>query len=255
MTTTATEATAITAPAKTAKQWAREINAAHGKGIEACIEMARLLAAARDDLEPSGKINWEDFVKNELNINPADARKLEAIARNAWLTKRSNLNALPSAVSTLYELSRGTDEQLEAAKKENKLHPKITADNARKIIGHRPIPRGTPGKARTIDNDTGKDVEDGGKSDGAVKVVDMQRVFDEPQPKKLKPGKGGGKPTASNGAPTNKLMGDTDACVTFIKSIGNPQERKIVLRAIIEQTGFKIVGGELERVEPCGTLH
>jgi len=243
----ANEATQLAAPTKTPKAWAKEINTAHGKGIQACMDMARLLAAARDDLGDS--VNWEEFVKDELNINPSDARKLDAIARNAWLIKRSNLNALPSAVSTLYELSRATDAKLETAKTKNKLHPKITAEEARKIAGHKPIPRGPQSSrraTRTID-ESGKDVDDNGKSDAAQPVGSKVLEYPRGDERNVGTPSGNDRPRATRAqSRAEKDMEGTDACVRFLKAIRNPQERMLAVNSIIEQAGFKIVDGKLE---------
>jgi len=120
----------MTPPAKTRRQWAKEITTAVGDYREAAIEIGRLLVAAKDAL-PHG--DFEKMVKAELPFEPSTARKFMAIAEDPRLadSNRSHVNDLPASYGTLYELTKLDDGTFGDALKAGK----ISADMTRADVG------------------------------------------------------------------------------------------------------------------------
>ncbi len=94
------------------KVWAKKINAAWRESAAKIIDVGRALLEAKASV-PHG--DFEKLLKNELDFVPATARKLMAIAKDNRLQNVLSGHALPGHWTTIYELHKLDDGQLETA--------------------------------------------------------------------------------------------------------------------------------------------
>jgi hypothetical protein len=79
-----------------------KIEAAWNKSRDGIFEVGRLLIQAKAEL-PHGE--FEAMIEAELPFGPSTARRIKAIAEDAWLAKRAHVNVLPNNWGTLYQLT------------------------------------------------------------------------------------------------------------------------------------------------------
>lgn len=93
----------------TRRQWASQINAAWRKSVAAIFETGRILIAAKASLEHGA---WTAMVENDLRFNAQVGRMLMKIAEDQRLAKREIFRVLPPAYTTIYQLTKITDDKL-----------------------------------------------------------------------------------------------------------------------------------------------
>lgn len=94
-----------------ADAWALLINGAFRRSYDATIEAGKLLIAAKEKLAPHG--TWLPMLETKLDFSPDTAQRLMAIARDQRLTNTEHVRYLPRSSSTLYALTRLSDEQFQ----------------------------------------------------------------------------------------------------------------------------------------------
>jgi hypothetical protein len=119
----------------TRAQWADRIKTAHMESVEAILNLGRLLIEAKDDLE------YGDFtppIKRETPHSAyALAQRLVAIAGRSAADRDNQaqqISLLPSSWSTLYELTRLPDADLERAFTEGRIHPDMQRADVQKLL-------------------------------------------------------------------------------------------------------------------------
>ena len=108
------------------KGWADSINAIWRRSINEVISVGARLVEAKSAI-PHG--DFEDMIKTKLDFSPQTARKLMAIAKDQRVLNRAQ-GAIPDHWSTLYELTKLSDDQFEQALKDGTIH----ADMERKDV-------------------------------------------------------------------------------------------------------------------------
>lgn len=119
--------------------FAKEINAAYRRSVESILEIGDLLIAAKEKL-PHGE--YEEMVDEDLPFGPSQARRYKRIAEDERLRKRAHVHALPAAMSTLVELSKCTDEQLDRID----IHPDLKRSEVETIRRASRRPRSRKGR-------------------------------------------------------------------------------------------------------------
>lgn len=108
-------------------QWVTKIIKAHDKNAAAIIELGKTLNEAKDDLDQDDQ--WMImFEQKELPFSLSLAERYMKIARE--LGQSANLQILPSAISTLYELSRLSDEVRDQVMADGQVGPNTTRKQA-----------------------------------------------------------------------------------------------------------------------------
>jgi hypothetical protein len=108
--------------------WVAKICAAHDKSAQAIIELGKTLNDAKAALHQRGQ--WMTmFEGNELPFSLSLAERYMRIALR--FPNSASLQNLPSAVSTLYELSRLSDDEFEQGVKDGSIHADMTGNEAR----------------------------------------------------------------------------------------------------------------------------
>lgn len=101
--------------------WALLINGAYRRTYESTIETGRLLIAAKEKLAQHG--TWLPMLQEKLDFSPDNAQRLMAIARDERLTNTEHVRFLPRSPSTLYLLSRLSDDQFARGLAEKIIRP------------------------------------------------------------------------------------------------------------------------------------
>jgi hypothetical protein len=105
----------------------------HDKAATTIIELGQTLIDAKEALDQHGQ--WMIvFEQNELPFSLSLAERHMKIARDRKL-KSASVQNLPSAVSTLYELSKLSDDDFHQAMAEGKIHPGTTRKEAAALGG------------------------------------------------------------------------------------------------------------------------
>jgi hypothetical protein len=124
-----------------ANLWAARITACWRVSVEAILEVGRLLLAAKAAL-PHGKFGT--MIEAELPFGPRTAQMLMAIADDPRLANPKHVSHLPPSWSTLYELTKYSDEQFEAGIRDGKIRPDVERreiiNGARAIMSSRQEP-------------------------------------------------------------------------------------------------------------------
>src|ERR1700689_795655 len=124
-----------------AQAWAAQINACWRASFEGILEAGRLLNAAKDALAHG---EFQKMLDTELQFRPRTAQRLMAISADERITNATHASHLPTAWTTLYELTTLDDEQFEAGIKTGKINPdmerKDVPKGARSIMGSRQEP-------------------------------------------------------------------------------------------------------------------
>jgi hypothetical protein len=111
--------------------WAKRIRATWAKTIAAIIETGKQLNAAKADL-PHGEFHY--LVCNETPFHWSTADRLMAIARHPVLANFAHAQSLPSAWTTLYELSRLRPKRLLALIKDSTVSARMERQDAEKLV-------------------------------------------------------------------------------------------------------------------------
>lgn len=114
-------------------QLARLIRLDLAGAVEGIVAAGRHLREAREVVLHT---HWEDWVRDDVGISPAKARKLMAIADNPALSNRSHGNDLPASWTTLYELSTLEPEVIERGIQEGKITPETERREARALVSN-----------------------------------------------------------------------------------------------------------------------
>ena len=113
-------------------QWVAKIRKAHDKTAVAIIELGRTLNEAKAALDKSRQ--WLIvFEQNELPFSLSLAERYMKIADHK-LSNSANLQILPPAVSTLYELSKLPDDEFGQAMADGTISPEMTCKQATAVV-------------------------------------------------------------------------------------------------------------------------
>jgi hypothetical protein len=113
--------------APTAEQFIQLIGAAYSKGVEAWIEVGRLLAQAKKDL-PYGQ--FTKMVAEDMPFDERTAERFMAIAKNPVLADPTHVSVLPPHWGTLYELNKVPVALLEQHIEDGTIHPGMERKDA-----------------------------------------------------------------------------------------------------------------------------
>jgi hypothetical protein len=117
---------------RTRTDWAERITTAWSDQIEDIFQTGNLIEAAKCEL-PHGE--FLKMVKEELPFSRQVAHRLMAIATNDNIRNVDPGPHLPVAWTILYELTKLTDEQFDAAIASGMIHPKMTRKDAKALRG------------------------------------------------------------------------------------------------------------------------
>lgn len=112
--------------------WVERISAAWSNQLEDIFQTGNLIEAAKAEL-PHGE--YLKMVKDELPFSRSAASILMQIADNDNLRNGEHIHHLPVSWGTLYELTKLTDEQFDAAITNGMIHPKMTRKDAKALRG------------------------------------------------------------------------------------------------------------------------
>lgn len=115
--------TVLTGKGPSAEQWANQICSQLSKSAEAIIATGRLLVKAKDDL-PHGE--WlRMFEEKLIPFGIDNAQKLMKIAKDPQLSNTAHMRHLPSALTTLYELTKVPEKALDNAFRDGLITPSM----------------------------------------------------------------------------------------------------------------------------------
>lgn len=140
MNTSAALAKIQPAPGAPASAWAARISACWQASVHAILEVGRLLSAAKDAL-PHGA--FETMVESDLPFSTSTAQRLMAVAGDPRLSNPAHVQLLPPSWGTLYELTKLSDEQFEAARTGGIIRPDMMRrdlDQVRQPPARRTLP-------------------------------------------------------------------------------------------------------------------
>jgi hypothetical protein len=100
------------------KIWADRINSAWQSSIDGIFEAGRLVAKAKAELAPS---DFDDLIEKRLRFSASVARRLIIVAADERL--RAHVHILPPHWSTIYELTKLEDDELDQGVKDGTIRP------------------------------------------------------------------------------------------------------------------------------------
>jgi hypothetical protein len=112
------------------QDYATQINQAYCQGLEAVLEMGRLLIQAKDEL--AGE--FFAMVASDLPFSTRTADRLMAIAKHSALSNETHVSHLPPAWGTLYELSRLPPETIEQKIADGTINPEMERKQAVALV-------------------------------------------------------------------------------------------------------------------------
>jgi N6-adenosine-specific RNA methylase IME4 len=107
---------------RTAEEFAERIAASWRSSVEAIIEVGRLLAAAKAQLEHG---EFESMITQRLPFGRRTAQRLMAVGRDERITNATHVSHLPPSWGTLYELTKLDDAQFEAKISDGTIRPEM----------------------------------------------------------------------------------------------------------------------------------
>jgi hypothetical protein len=116
--------------ASTVGSWAARIKAEVGKTVNSVLAIGRLLIAAKTALD-HGMFEVMFF---DLPFDLRMGEMYMRIATNEVLANAKHVSLFPSAVSTLYQLSRIPLDDLEAAILDGRIHPRLQRDDVHTLF-------------------------------------------------------------------------------------------------------------------------
>jgi N6-adenosine-specific RNA methylase IME4 len=115
----------------TRAEYAAQIADAWAGAREAVFETGRVLVAAKAEL-PHGQ--FLAMIAGDLPFVARTAQRLMAVAKDARLTNATRVSLLPTAGSTLYELTRLDDAAFEAALQSGAIRPDMERKDAQRLV-------------------------------------------------------------------------------------------------------------------------
>ena len=134
---------AAAAPVRSADEWVDVIKADLGRAVEGIVAAGRHLVAAKDVVRHG---EWVSMLKR-IGISGAEASRLRSIANR--LADLPSMEALPTSVSALYELSRLPADTINHGIETGDITPDMTIRDAkdyRASFGSKPKPKPKPSK-------------------------------------------------------------------------------------------------------------
>jgi hypothetical protein len=110
-------------PVKTLDHWTKTISGAWYRSIQSFLEVGRFIIEAEASL-PDSEIR--ELRDKRLPFGPAVYSKLKTIAADPKLNDEENQKCLPSAYSTLYELSQLDETSFKSAIESGAINPSLT---------------------------------------------------------------------------------------------------------------------------------
>ena len=120
------------------KKWVDRISSAWREQVPSIFETGNLLEAAKAELAHG---EWLVLAKEELPFSHQTANKLMAIADSDVLRNYAHGRNLPAAWTTLYELTKLTEEQFDAGIKSGAINPKMERKDVKVLRGIEPKER------------------------------------------------------------------------------------------------------------------
>lgn len=117
------------------EKWRTRITAAWNKQIIDIFEVGNLLDAAKEELVHG---EWTVLVNEELPFDKKTAERHIKISLNENVRNGAHAPHLPSSWMTLYELTKLTTEQFDAAVESGAIHPKMKRSDVAAIRGKEP---------------------------------------------------------------------------------------------------------------------
>ena len=116
------------------RDWAKQFRASHGRTVRGIVEHGALLNKGKEAL---GHGNWTKALE-AAGLNDRTAQEYMRIANHAVLANPRNFSVLPSARSTLYDLSGLQAEFVQDLLNENRVNPNITRDELAEMVNPTP---------------------------------------------------------------------------------------------------------------------
>src|SRR5262249_1474948 len=111
--------------------FAKRITVAWRKTLKSILEVGHLLLAAKKQLRHG---QFEAMIEADLPFKLRTAECLMAIARHPRLSKSHTCALLPTSWRALYELSRLSGKEFDAAVGEGHIHAEMTVDDASDLV-------------------------------------------------------------------------------------------------------------------------
>lgn len=125
----------------TPQNWAARITACWREAFRSILEVGNLLTQAKAALAHG---EWEAMCESSLPFSASTASRLMAIAADSRLSNPAHAPFLPPAWTTLYELTKLTDDEFKAGIDAGAIHPelerKALINGARSLMGSRVEP-------------------------------------------------------------------------------------------------------------------
>jgi protein gp37 len=115
----------ITRNSKPRALWAEEINATWQGNVEGVLRTGKTIISSKDDpnLEHG---EFLAMIKSDLVFGKTTAQRLMKIARHPILTKAAHVQLLPPSWGTLYEITKLSNEEIEARLADGRINPETT---------------------------------------------------------------------------------------------------------------------------------
>jgi hypothetical protein len=132
--------------------WARKLLKEHRNSVASIFKVGQTLIDAKAALAHG---EWEKFVEHDLPFCVRTAQRYMAIAADHRLSKATVVSLLPPSSTILYNISRLSDRQLDAALTDGTINPDMTDSDVLHILGPplpepRPVPWAKPPHALNI---------------------------------------------------------------------------------------------------------
>jgi len=118
-------------PDAPASAWADRINACWRATFQGVLEAGRLLNAAKTALEHG---EFQKMLESQLQFQPRTAQRLMAIAADERITNATHASHLPTAWTTLYEITTLDDDQFEKALDDGVIRPDMERSEIAQIV-------------------------------------------------------------------------------------------------------------------------
>lgn len=120
------------ADAGTAGYWLLEIKAVLVKSVTSLIEAGQLLIEAKKCLDHGEWLKM--FTNGQLPFGERQAQYLMQVAGHRVLTNPNHRSLLPQSRTALVELAKGDETKVEEVIRDGKIHPALTAKEARLLV-------------------------------------------------------------------------------------------------------------------------
>ena len=239
-----------------AKSWVPILNEKFDRTAHSLIELGEELNKAQAEMEPQ---EWDAMFANPkksgIKFGLRNAQRYMSIASNVAMTRATTLKALPNSSETLYQISRLSPDEITAHVKSGKINPNMErkdvpmskAQKARMRAGRKTTRESSDksgtettheSSVTTLDNATGKPVDDNGAGDQSKPVGNAYEATDRPSTQAEREAKrgNGGKRERGKAVPAD-TVGLINQLARELKD--NRDQIVMAIRTLISKAGGK----------------